>query len=288
MNVELRHLRAFAAIGDEGTITGAATALRISQPALSRTLDQLERRLGARLVERTTRSLALTEAGTRLLARAHRILTQVDDALAEVTAGPRELRVGFAWAALGRHTVPLLRGWRDARPDTEARMFRLDDPETALRHGEIDVAFVRSPHTPDRDLASVDLYREPRVAAVPEDHPFASAPGVRLVELADRPVVFCAAACSSSAALWPVGQRPATIDVANTDEWLTAIATGDAVGVTASATAHSHPHPAVRYVPITDGGSVAVRIVWPRAATHPATEAFREHARALLRDVPPG
>ncbi|TQM78351.1 DNA-binding transcriptional LysR family regulator [Saccharothrix saharensis] len=285
MNVELRHLRAFAAIGDQGTITGAAAALRISQPALSRTLDQLERRLGARLVERTTRSLALTEAGTRLLARTRRVLAQVDDALAEVTAGPRELRVGFAWAALGRHTVPLLRGWRDARPDTEARMLRLDDPETALRHGGIDVAFVRSPHKPDPDLASVDLYREPRVAAVPEDHPFASAPGVRLVELADRPVVFCAAACSSSAALWPVGQRPATIDVANTDEWLTAIATGDAVGVTASATAHSHPHPAVRYVPITDGGSVAVRIVWPRAATHPATDAFREHARALLADL---
>src|SRR5581483_4475158 len=46
MNVELRHLRALAAIGDEGTITGAAVALHISQPALSRTLEQLESRVG--------------------------------------------------------------------------------------------------------------------------------------------------------------------------------------------------------------------------------------------------
>src|ERR1044072_8279379 len=58
MNVELRHLRVLAAIGDEGTFTDAAAGLRISQPAVSRTLDQLERRTGAQLVERTTRHLA--------------------------------------------------------------------------------------------------------------------------------------------------------------------------------------------------------------------------------------
>ncbi len=285
MDVELRHLRAFAAIGNEGTITGAAAALHVSQPALSRTLEQLERRLGTRLVERTTRSLALTEAGARLLAHTNRILTQVDDALAEVTAGPRALRVGFAWAALGRHTVPLLRGWRRARPDAEVRVFRLDDPEDALRRGEVDVAFVRSPAAPDRELASADLYLEPRVAAVPEDHPIAQAAGVRLVDLADRPVAFCATASSSSVELWPAGHRPTTVDVANTDEWLTAIATGDAVGVTAEATAHTHPHPGVHYLPITDAEPVAVRVVWPRNATHPAIDAFREHARELLGEA---
>ncbi|KOX13275.1 LysR family transcriptional regulator [Saccharothrix sp. NRRL B-16348] len=285
MNVELRHLRAFAAIGNEGTITGAATVLHVSQPALSRTLEQLESRLGARLVERTTRSLALTEAGERLLAHANRILTQVDDALAEVKAGPRPLRVGFAWAALGRHTVPLLRGWRRARPDEELRVMRPDDPEGALRRGEIDVAFVRSPATPDRELASADLYLEPRVAAVSEDHPFARALAVRLGDLTERPIAICATATSTSVELWPADHRPDALDVANADEWLTAITTGDAVGVTTEATAHSHPHPGVRYVPITDAEPVAVRVVWPRHATHHATEAFREHARVLLREA---
>ncbi|BEL04106.1 hypothetical protein Q0Z83_022970 [Actinoplanes sichuanensis] len=92
--MELRHLRALAAIGDEGTISAAAAVLRISQPALSRTLDQLERRIGTTLVERTTRRLALTDAGRRLHERAHLILNQVDDALAEAAAEPQPLHVG--------------------------------------------------------------------------------------------------------------------------------------------------------------------------------------------------
>jgi DNA-binding transcriptional LysR family regulator len=280
MNVELRHLRAFAAIGAEGSITGAAAVLRISQPALSRTLDQLESRLGTRLVERTTRSLALTEAGTRLFEHATRILNQVDDALAEVTAGPRALRVGFAWAALGRHTVPLLRGWREARPDAELRVYRLDDPEAALRRGEVDLAFVRTPPSPG--LTTLDLYRERRLAAVPEDHRLAEAPAVLLDDLADQPVALCATASSTSAALWPAGRRPVTFDVANADDWLTAIATGEAVGVTTEATVHSHPNPGVRYVPITDATPVTVRLIGPPTATHPFTDAFRDHARKLL------
>ena len=81
MNVELRHLRALTAIGEEGTITGAAAVLHISQPALSRTLEQLESRVGVRLVERTTRTLSLTDAGQQLYERAHLILRQLDDAL---------------------------------------------------------------------------------------------------------------------------------------------------------------------------------------------------------------
>jgi DNA-binding transcriptional LysR family regulator len=75
MRVELRHLRALAAIGDEGTITAAANVLGISQPALSRTLEQLEQHLRVVLVERTTRSVRLTAAGQRLWEHAHQILT---------------------------------------------------------------------------------------------------------------------------------------------------------------------------------------------------------------------
>ncbi|MEV0675553.1 LysR family transcriptional regulator [Actinosynnema sp. NPDC050436] len=281
MNVELRHLRALAAIGDEGTITGAALALRISQPALSRTLEQLEHRLGTRLVERTTRRLALTEAGQRLWEHAHRILTQVDDALGEASTGPRPLRVGFGWAALGRHTVPLLRGWRDRAPGTAVRVRRCDDPEVALHRGEVDVAFTRAAPSHPALLART-LYREPRIAAVPEHDPLALRGEVRLADLADRPVALCSTAATTSAELWPEGLRPDTVEVPGADEWVTTIATGDAVGVTTEATGHSHPHPGIRYLPLADAGPVAVHLVWPRTPTHPATSAFREHAAALL------
>ena len=85
MDVELRHLRAVAAIGDLGSITAAAVTLHVAQPALSRTLSQLENRLGTRLVDRTTRRLELTAAGRVLWEHAHRILRSVDETFGGVT-----------------------------------------------------------------------------------------------------------------------------------------------------------------------------------------------------------
>jgi DNA-binding transcriptional LysR family regulator len=280
VNVELRHLRALAAIGDEGTITGAAAVLRISQPALSRTLEQLEGRVGVRLVDRTTRSLALTEAGQRLYERAHLILHQLDDALTEAVAGVRPLRIGFAWAALGDRTVPLLRTWREEHPDTPVRVHRGDDPEVALRRGEIDAAVLRTAPAPGAGLEVRPLYREGRLAAVPEDDPLARRPAVSLADLADRSVVLCATAATTSG-LWPDERRPRTFEVSNVDEWLTVIATGEAVGVTAEATEHSHPHPGVRYLPLSDAPPVTVRVAWPRTPTHPATLTFLQHLRDM-------
>ncbi|GGI98678.1 hypothetical protein GCM10011581_39830 [Saccharopolyspora subtropica] len=283
MNVELRHLRALAAIGREGTITGAAAALHISQPALSRTLDQLEGRLGTRLVERTTRRLELTEAGQRLWEHACRLLNQLDDALAEVKAGPRPLRVGFAWATLGALTVPLLQQWREEHPDSPVRIYRRDDPEAALRRAEIDIAFLRT--QPPPGFNAVALLHERRMAAVADTDPLAHADAVRLADLADRQVVLCATAATTTASLWPPERRPRTVEVANVDEWLTVIATGDAVGVTAEGTRHSHPYPGVRYVPVLDVDPVTVHLVWPRNPAHPDTEAFREHVRRAVGAV---
>ncbi|MEW2414860.1 LysR family transcriptional regulator [Streptomyces sp. NPDC046866] len=287
MNVELRHLRALAAIGDEGSITGAAAVLRVGQPALSRTLDQLEQRLGTTLVERTTRRLALTPAGRRLWEHAHRILTQLDDALAEAAAGPhpRPLRIGFAWAALGAHTVALLRDWRREHPDLPVQVHRLDDPVAALRRGGIDAAFVRTlPEGGDAaGLRAAALYREPRIAALSEDDPLAAREAVTLDELAERTVVLCATAATTGPGLWPQGRGPAdTREVANVDEWLTAIATGEAVGVTAEATRHSHPYPGVRYLPLAGAAPVTVRFLAPVRPTHAATAGFLAHARRCL------
>ncbi|RII15716.1 Hca operon transcriptional activator [Streptomyces sp. YIM 130001] len=284
--MELRHLRALAAIGDDGTITGAAAALHITQPALSRTLEQLETRVGVRLVDRTTRSLALTEVGRRLHERAHAILRQTEDALTEAAAGARPLRIGFAWAALGDRTVPLLRAWRDEHPDTPVRVHRDDDPEAALRRGETDAALMRTTPSSGGGLEVRTLYRERRLAAVSEEDPLARKPSVRLADLADREVVLCATA-ATTAGLWPAGQRPSAFEVANVDEWLTVIATGEAVGVTAEATEHSHPHPGVRYLPLSGVPPVTVDFVRPRTPTHPATAAFLAHLQHMTSAAGP-
>lgn len=285
MNVELRHLRALTAISDAGTVTGAASALRISQPALSRTLDQLERRVGRPLVERTTRSLRLTEAGTRLCGHARRILAEVDDALTEARSGARPLRVGFAWAALGASTVPLLREWRRRHPGAPAEVHRLDDPEAALRRGEVDVAFLRTAPAQDGALHTTVLRRERRLAAVCDSDPLARRDAVTLADLTDRTLALCATASTTSAELWPEGHGPRRmLEVANVDEWLTVIATGEAAGVTAEATGHSHPHPGVRYLPLADAAPITVRAARPRTparGAHPEVAAFIELARQL-------
>ncbi len=281
-DVELRHLRALVAIDAEGTLTDAAIALGVSQPALSRTLRQMESRLSTRLVDRTTRHVALTDAGRRLVDHAHHILRLVDDALAETAADGRPLRIGFAWSALGRYTVPLLRAWRESRPDTAAQVLRRDDPQAALRRGEVDVALVRTEPVPDSDLVCVPLLRERRVAALAVDHALADQEAVCLEELSNEPVVICSTAATTAAHLWPTGRRPHTFEVPGVDEWLTTIATGEAVGVTAESAGHSHPHPAVRYVPLTDAPSVTVHLVHPRVPRHPATAEFLDHIRLLL------
>ncbi|NUP33030.1 MAG: LysR family substrate-binding domain-containing protein [Streptomycetaceae bacterium] len=149
----------------------------------------------------------------------------------------------------------------------------------ALRRGEIDAALVRTAPAPGAGLEVRSLYRERRMAAVPDGDPLATRASLRLTDLADRPVVLCAIAATTGE-LWPEGRRPRTFEVANVDEWLTVIATGEAVGVTAEAK-QSHPHPGVRYLPLADVPPVTVRMAWPRTPTRPATLAFLGHLQVM-------
>src|SRR5918911_3437792 len=98
MAVELRHLRAFAPTAAEGTVSGAARRLAITQPALSRTLAQFERALGARLVERSTTTLDLSPEGRGLLPRGLAALAAVDEVLDPAAVRDRPPRVGDPWS----------------------------------------------------------------------------------------------------------------------------------------------------------------------------------------------
>lgn len=178
--------------------------------------------------------------------------------------------------------MPLLRAWREAHPGTPVQVHRREDPEAALLRGEIDAALLRTEPAADAGLEVRPPYRERRVAAVPDGDPLATRPEVRPADLTDRSVVLCATAATTGD-LWPEGRRPRTFEVADVDEWRTAIATGEAVGVTAQATEQSHPHPGVRYLPLADVPPLTVRMAWPRTPTHPATPAFLRHLLAISR-----
>lgn len=116
--IELRHLRAFLAIAEEGSVTRAASRLRLTQPVVSRTLAALEKHLGARLVDRSTHHLALTAEGVLFRDKAAAAVCAFDEAVDAGRLRHWPLRLGHAWSAFGRYTTPLLRTWQQRHPQT--------------------------------------------------------------------------------------------------------------------------------------------------------------------------
>ena len=126
-NVELRHLRYFLMIAREGTISGAAAALHVSQPSLSRQMQELERDLGVRLFDRGSRRVTLTEPGMRLRRRAEEIVDLVgrtEDEFrltAETLAG--EVRIGGGETPAMGLLADVMSGFADAYPLVRFSLF---------------------------------------------------------------------------------------------------------------------------------------------------------------------
>jgi DNA-binding transcriptional LysR family regulator len=199
--MDLRQLRALVAIARTGSFTGAARSLRVAQPALSQRLRALEVELGVVLVERGNRTTGLTEAGTRLLGRAERILAEVQDAALEMTAHAGlqrgTVRLGCALQTLveGR-LAPLLARFHERHPALRMvlREVHTEQVFELLRRAEVDLGLVhlgRSGSGPaigaeaaSSDLVLLRLYREPLVLLVAPGHRLADRKSARLEDIA--------------------------------------------------------------------------------------------------------
>ncbi|MFF3322950.1 LysR family transcriptional regulator [Streptomyces sp. NPDC002889] len=281
MSIELRHLRCFLAIAEESSVTRAAARLNLTQPSVSRALAALEKQLGTRLVDRSTHHLELTADGRAFRDKASAAVAAFDEALDTGRLRRRPLRLGHAWSALGPYTTPLLRRWEREHPDTPLELLRIDDRTAGLTRGEVDAAVLRGAvDTPG--LVTELLFTEPRVAAVTADGTLAARASLTLADLAAEPVVLNTVSGMTTPDLWPAGARPTTtLTVSNTDDWLTAIAAGRGVGVSAASTAEMHANPGVAYRPLTDTPPVPVLLVRRTKAPHPAIPALV----ALAREV---
>lgn len=269
MDVELRHLRALIAVVDEGTFTAAAAALRTTQASVSRTVGSLERALGARVLHRTTREVALTPVGAEVLRHARQVLDELAALRRAAESARGDLRVGYAWAALGRHTREVQRRWSQDHPGSALRLVQRATPTAGLLEGAVDVAVLRQAPSDDR-LASALLGQERRYAAVSADDPLARLRVLSLQDLADRTVAVDGQTGTTSARLWPPGAAPAAHrEVAGIEEWLTVIAAGEAVGLTAEATTAQHPRVGVAYRRVRDAPPVDVHLAW-RSDSPPA------------------
>ncbi|WP_055558065.1 LysR family transcriptional regulator [Streptomyces sp. NBRC 110028] len=283
MTIELRHLRAFLAIAEEGNITRAAARLHLSQPALSRTLRQLEDHFGARLVDRSTHHLELTSGGRMFRDKALAALAAVETALDPGALRSWPLRLGHPWAALGDHTVPLLRRWDETHPGTPLELLRVDDRTAGLTQGKVDAALLRGEVTA-AGLRTEVLMSEERLVVMPADSPLATLPRITLADLAAHPIAVNTVSGNTTMDLWPPAARPAaTIEVANTDEWLIAIAAGRAVGISTSATPSHHALPSLVFRPLADAPAVPVVLAWREGVGHPAIPNLVALAHQVVR-----
>lgn len=262
--VEVRHLRALVAVVDEGGFTQAADVLGTSQASVSRTIAGLEHELGARVLHRTTREVSLSPVGAKVLGHARRVLEETAAVVRAARDGGGQVRVGYAWAALGRHTTRVQRQWALDHRGAELVFLQSNTATAGLSEGLVDVAVLRR-SIDDERFATALVGVEPRFAAVATGHPLARRRNVTLHDFAGRTVAVDARTGTTTEQLWGPGSAPAgTRRVDGVDEWLTVVAAGQAVGITSEATARQHPRPGVTYRPVRDAQPVAVHLAWWR------------------------
>ncbi len=194
--MELRQLRYLVALADERHFTRAAAREHIAQPALSQQIRRLEAELGLTLVERTTRRVAMTHAGDLLVARARRMLAELDAAQAEIAslAGVHagRLSVGALHTMGPVDLSVLLASFHRSHPAIELTVREQSSEELAemLRVDEIDLAFLSvTERIQSRGLTLARLVTEELVAVLPRAHALAGNPSVRLADLAGEPFV---------------------------------------------------------------------------------------------------
>jgi DNA-binding transcriptional LysR family regulator len=177
MTMELRHLRYFIAVAEEGHITRAAERLGMEQPPLSRQIKEIEREVDAQLFLRRARGVELTDAGRALLEEARAILASIDHAVETTrrTARGEQGRICVGVTPTGPFYpfVPrVIRAFREAYPAVSLTLEESPSPELVdrLRDEQIDIAFLRTPIVDAEGLRIDPLLEEPMVVALPDGH----------------------------------------------------------------------------------------------------------------------
>ena len=194
--VELRHLRYFVAVAEMENVSRAATErLHVAQPSLSRQIRDLEDEIGVQLLERTAKSVRLTDAGRAFCDEARAILKRADAAVlkARGVAGNQELRVGDWPLGTGRVMPMLLRAYQQAMPNVHVKLhdWTVDQNIAGVRDGHLQLAILISPLKANAltELRFQELATARVSLAVSSNHPFARRQSVSLSDAAREPFI---------------------------------------------------------------------------------------------------
>src|SRR4051794_16836828 len=261
--MELRHLRYFVAVAEELHFRRAAERLHVAQPAVSEQIRKLEAELGVTLLNRTHRSVSLTEPGAAMLVEARRVLRQAEVAerVAKETArqAAGRLRMGYPLDSMPPALSRALRAFSGSAPGIELALEAgttsglLDD----VRAGRLDVAAVCLP-APTAGLRVTAFAGEGAVAAVPLMHRFADRPELDVEQLADSTVLLMPRTVNPAffdgvlAACREAGFSPTLRegDEPRIEHLLMGVALGNGIALLPASAAERYSLTGVRFVPV--------------------------------------
>ncbi|GAA0238382.1 LysR family transcriptional regulator [Cryptosporangium japonicum] len=261
--METRELRYFVAVAEELHFGRAAERLGIAQPPLSRAIQQIERRLGVTLLERSSRAVALTEAGSVLLREGRAALDSVD-AAERRTRRAASSRAGLVLVTKAGASSELLAKLLDAyaaEPDSvdvEVVLCAVTEQEHYLRDGRADVALLHRPFDSTVGLDTEELSTEGQVVLLPAGHPLSTRPHVRLEEISALPGLPLPRWPRADGTC-PDGEGPVVHDSVQLQQL---IELGRAIAVLPESV-RTHLRGGISIVPVLDAPHVTTVIAWP-------------------------
>lgn len=262
MNVQIRHVRSFIAVAQEKSFARAAKRLNVSQPALSQTIIQIEQTVGFPLFERTTRSVTLTPAGEKVLAKAlafNEAIELFQEGMRSLQSSLKsELQVGFMIGTAVEFLPAIVREFEKARPDVSLclKEFDFSDPSAGLRDKKVHCGIIRPPIDVD-DIEIVEIARENCVACFPTGHRLGERSAVTLSEILDEPIV-----AAPTPGIWRDywlandyrhnGPAKVSFEASTVESELQAVASGKGISITAESTAKYYSRPGVAFKTIAD------------------------------------
>ncbi|MEV4573681.1 LysR family transcriptional regulator [Nonomuraea jabiensis] len=282
--MELQQMRYVVAVAETANFTRAAERCRVVQSALSHQIARLERELGARLFDRTSRRVTLTPAGEAFLPAARQALDAAERARAEVAAASGELRGRLAIGAIPTVTAvdlpSALKTFHVRHPQVRItlRVGASDELAEQVRQGALDIAFLGlPPSVRPKGVRGLALARGELVAVVAPGHPLADAAGVDLQRLSDEVFVDfpagTAARAQSDEAFAAAGvSREVAFEITNADLMARLVRLG--LGVAMMPAAFAPELPGVHVVELRDPPTRVEHLIWSRLRPSPAAAAF--------------
>jgi DNA-binding transcriptional LysR family regulator len=281
IDIETRELRYFVAVAEELHFGRAARRLGIAQPPLSRAISQLERRLGVALLERTSRAVALTDAGAVLLREGRAALDAVEAAgrrTRRAAAGEPTLVLVTKAGAAGELLAKLLDAYA-AEPGAihvDVLLCGIGEQERLLRDGRADVALLHLPFDSTAGFDTEELRTETQVVILPAGHALTMRPSLRMADVADLPDLPLPRWPERDGG-YPPGPGPKITEHSHLYELI-------ALGRTCAVLPESsrvHLRPDLAAVPLLDSPTVTTLLAWPPQSRSRAVAGFVRAATRL-------